>query len=394
MKTVYAKVAAIGMDVHAKFTTVAMRDADGKVVRRERLDHADRSALREHLAGWPAEASVVLEASFGWMWLAELMDEAGLSPQLSNCYKLHQLRKARGWVKTNKKDADLLSLLPFETDRWWQVWLAPPAVRDRREWMRYRASLVAVQTATKQRITALLHRFGILHRFSDVFGVGGRRWLRVIVAAEGTEQAPLSTGAVAALRGHLALLDHVRSELAAITRALRAELPCSELADRLATIPGVGLILAHVLIAEIGRIERFRHHRALASYSLLAPLADESGEQDATTAPLGRHLGHRGNRTLKWTFIEAAHAAIRHGGQWRRRFEAATDGGRRDRNRGYINVARELVKIVYVVWSRGMAYTETPPPRPGRSARRQARCPRTDPRSRTGQPFSPMAAVR
>ena len=49
MKDVYASVKAIGIDAHYKFTTVTMRDAAGKIVRRERLDHRDRAGLREAL---------------------------------------------------------------------------------------------------------------------------------------------------------------------------------------------------------------------------------------------------------------------------------------------------------------------------------------------------------
>ena len=49
MKNVYASVKAVGMDVHYKFSTVRMRDADGKVVRRERLDHRESSAFRVKL---------------------------------------------------------------------------------------------------------------------------------------------------------------------------------------------------------------------------------------------------------------------------------------------------------------------------------------------------------
>ncbi len=44
-------------------------------------------------------------------------------------------------VKTNDKDADLTSLLPFEATNWWEVWRAPKEVRDRREQMRYRARI-------------------------------------------------------------------------------------------------------------------------------------------------------------------------------------------------------------------------------------------------------------
>ncbi len=41
-------------------------------------------------------------------------------------------------------------------------------------------------------------------------------------------------------------------------------------------------------------------------------------------------------------------------------------GGKKDRNRGYIKVARELVKVVYAVWAKGVEYQEIAPVRPGR----------------------------
>jgi transposase len=162
------------------------------------------------------------------------------------------------------------------------------------------------------------------------------------------------------------LLDHVRGQLAEVAKRLRQELERDELTRRLASIPGFGRILAHVLQAEIGQIERFGgNHNRLASYSLLGPRALDTGEPDPTKTPLGRHLGYRGNRTLKWTFIEAAHAAVRHGGRWRAMFDRVTQGGTKDRNRGYIKVARELVKVVTAIWKNGTTYQEIPPARPG-----------------------------
>ena len=102
MKNVYESVTGGGMDVHYKSSEVTMRDAQGRVVRRERLEHRDRAALRKKLSGWPREVPMVMEASFGWGWLADLMTEMGLQPELSNCYKIEQMRRARGWVKTNQ----------------------------------------------------------------------------------------------------------------------------------------------------------------------------------------------------------------------------------------------------------------------------------------------------
>jgi hypothetical protein len=45
MKNVYANVACGGMDVHYKFSFVTFRDSNGRVVRRERLDHPDSNIL-------------------------------------------------------------------------------------------------------------------------------------------------------------------------------------------------------------------------------------------------------------------------------------------------------------------------------------------------------------
>jgi len=349
---------------------------------------------------------MVMEASFGWGWLADLMVELGLNPQLCNCYKLEQMRKARGPAKTNRKDADLLSQLPFEKDQWWKVWMSPPQVRDLREQMRHRSSLVAVQTQTKNRISALFHRHGIIHDFSDLFGVAGRQFLAQVCQAGKAGEVVLPPGAAGALEGLLALLDFVRSQLADIARQLRCQLESDQVIARLDGIPGIGLILAHTLLAEIGQIERFKSHRALANYCLLAPIPDDTGEDDGSK-PIGRHLGKRGNQTLKWAMLEAARLAVRKGGKWRRIFDAATQNGRNSRNRGYIKVARELVKVVYVVLKRGVEYSDTPPARPGSvppqaqacdlaglSPRQQVEKFLSSTRSGTGQSTRPMAAVR
>jgi transposase len=379
----YSSVAGSGMDVHYKFSKVTFRDGRGDIVRRERLDHPDREKLRFRLAQWPKGVPVVLEASFGWGWLSDLMEEAGLEVHLSNCYKVEQMRKARGVVKTNDKDADLTSLLPFEATNWWEVWRAPREVRDRREQMRYRADLVALQTTVKNRIHALFHRHGIFHEFSDLFGGPGRKFLTAL-CQNGSPY--LSHEALNALGGQVRLLDHLRGQLLDVLLSLKGRLEKTPLVQRIKTIDGFGLILANVLAAEVGEISRFPHHRALASYCLLAPRSNDTGEPDRDHSPKGRHLGQRGNRTLKWTFIEAAHGAVRSGGKWRAMFDRVTDNGRKDRNRGYIKVARELVKVVYVVWKKQVPYTDTPPARPGQPQSQNRR----NSRSGTGQPYRPM----
>ena len=195
MNRQYANVVSAGMDVHRKFSNVTLRDAKGEVVVREKIMHKDRQELRWWLSQWPTGLDVVLEASFGWAWLTDVMRDVGLHPRLSNCFKVEKMRQARGWVKTNKKDADLVSLMPFEKDPWWEVWLAPPEVRDHRERMRYRSDLVKVQTETKNRIHAIFHKHGVFHEFTNVFRGAGREFLSELCRDGG---GLLSGGALAA----------------------------------------------------------------------------------------------------------------------------------------------------------------------------------------------------
>jgi len=130
------------------------------------------------------------------------------------------------------------------------------------------------------------------------------------------------------------------------------------------TLPGVSTVLAYTIVAEIGRIERFANPRGLLRYSLLAPEADDSGEE-RPGKPLGRRIGHAGRTTLQWAWIQAAHGAVRKDANFRATFNRRTNNGKEDRGRGYITVANRMCRIGYAMWKKQTDYQEVPPPRPG-----------------------------
>jgi transposase len=369
MKSIDRTATNIGLDVHRRFSTVSARNAEGKIVWRQRLEHGDRQVLRKQLGDWPRGTPVILESSFGWEWLCEELEQAGLEPQLASSRKAAAWREARGMAKSNRTDADLLSELGRQTEGWWRVWLPPREVRDRREWMRYRMSLVAMQTGLKNRIHAILHRHGILHDFADLFGAEGRRMLTRL--ANDAQEDRLRESGRTTLKGTLQLLDHLRRQIAAVTRTLYRQLRNTAEGKRLQSLPGVGAVLAYTILAEVGDFHRFRSAKHLASYSLLAPRAWDSGEE-TDEAPKGRHVGHVGRRTLKWAWIEAAHGAVRRGGRFRKVFDRYTDGGKRNRNRGYILVGHELCRMGYTIIKKETDYSDDSPARPGSSRKRNA----------------------
>lgn len=249
------KVAQVGCDCHRLFSRITARDEDGGMIWRQRLAHDNLALLRKPLSDWPAGTPVVMEGTFGWGWLCDEMLAAGLDPHLASSTKLAAWRTARGLAKSDRIDADLLSEWWSQPPRWWEVWLAPPAVRDQREWLRYRMSLVKTQTSVKNRIHALLHRHGLIHGFSDLFGVGGRQYLSSLMIAK---DGRLPTSGRLTLKGHLQLLDQLRRQIATATRAFRAQMLGSSMGMRLRSLPGICWILGYTINAEIGDIGRFR----------------------------------------------------------------------------------------------------------------------------------------
>jgi hypothetical protein len=84
-----------------------------------------------------------------------------------------------------------------------------------------------------------------------------------------------------ALAGYRQLLEEVLLELGEVEPWMAENLPVDDAVRRLTTIPGIGLLLAHVIRAEIGQIDRFPNRRHLSSYCGLAPLSDASANRGA-----------------------------------------------------------------------------------------------------------------
>lgn len=357
----WSEVVQCGLDVHRKFSILAARDSSGKIVRRERWEHADREVLRRRVKMYPPGTPVMLEASFGWGWMSDELAGCGLKPRLANGGKVAKWRESRGPAKSNRKDAELLSELGYEKEPWWEVWMAPTSVRRLRELMRHRMSLVQHQTALKNRVHAALHRHGVLQDFSDLFGKGGLAWLEAVVE---DAKSPLPDSGRLVIRDNLEMLRETRLRLAQMLRMYHAELTASGAMHRLKSLPGVGLLLAFTIMAEIGDIGRFANGRKLVAYSLLAPISDDSGDDDGTRG-VGRHVGHVGRVTLKLAWIQAAHGAVKSPGEFKDLFNRLTDGGKRDCNRGYIAVAHELCRRAYVLLRKDVDYSPERPPRPG-----------------------------
>jgi transposase len=247
-----------------------------------------------------------------------------------------------------------------------ESYLAPPQVRQIRERTRYRMALSSIRSSLKNRIHALLHRFGILHGFSDLFGTQGRRFL---------EQLELPSASRAVMTSSLELLDEVVRQIEVVEKWMEENLEEDEIIRLLRTLPGIGLILAHVIRAEIGELSRFPTARHLRSYAGTAPRSDDSADRHGV-----RHCSPACNHALRWALIEAASGVLLtkgpRGQRLRRLHARLTHGGQCNKNQAKVALAGELAELVFIVWKKRTAYQETPPARPGSLSQEPARPPR------------------
>jgi transposase len=58
-----------------------------------------------------------------------------------------------------------------------EAWIAPPATRELRGWVRHRAKLVGLRTSLKNQVHAVLAAAGVAVTMSDLFGPGGQQLL-------------------------------------------------------------------------------------------------------------------------------------------------------------------------------------------------------------------------
>jgi len=232
-------------------------------------------------------------------------------------------------VKNDERDAaDLADLLRM--GRLPEAWIAPPATRELRGWVRHRAKLVGLRSCLKNQVHAVLAGAGVQVPVSDLFGADGR----VMLAA--TRLAVESRSRVDSLLRLITALDF---EIDLYARLVGGRLRADPGYRAIQQIPGVGPLLGAVFVAEIGDISRFDRPQQLASWAGLTPKHHESD----TTVHRGR-ITKQGSRLVRWAAVEAVQrvSANTRLGQTRDRV-----GERRGRNIGVVAAARELITLVF-----------------------------------------------
>jgi len=280
----------LGIDLHKKTSYWTLMNHEREILYQKNLPTSTEGLARgvNDIGIDPRRIEVAIEPVSQWGWFGDLLEEAGFTVRLVNVYKTKLIAASK--LKNDKVDARILAEL-MRSNFLPTAYRAPQETRDLREFVRHRAFLVRVRSRVRNRIHQILWKHGIIASYSDLFGKKSLAWLKEL-----TLRKPYD-----AERDEFIELWHTLSQLVTEHDAqCRFMVSQSKEMGVLISLPGIGVITALTIMAEVGDFSRFDRPEKLASYAGLVSSSYSSGENTR----LG-HITHRGSVWLRTAMVEA-----------------------------------------------------------------------------------------
>lgn len=375
MQILYSR--CCGLDVHKASISACIlvyKDGGEPEVRRRTFSTFTKDLIRLKMWLTSSKVSQVALESTGVYWkpVWNILEHGSLQLMLVNPQHFHAIPGCKSDPKDSRWLAELLSYGLLRPS-----FVPPQPIRELRDLTRYRVHLKQDRNRIHNRIHKVLEDANIKLDCvaTDILGVSGRRMIDGIV--EGRYSAELLADRARsrlreklpslrlALRGRvtdhhrlmlrelLGDLDAVDSKIQRLEQEIiaRAE-PYADLIARLCTIPGIDMVTAWTLLAEIGvDMAPFPDADHVASWAGLCPGLKESA---------GKRMSGRtrkGDRYLRRALCQAAWAVS----HTKDNYLAALFyriAGRQGLKKATIAVAHQLLRIAYHIIRDGGSYRE------------------------------------
>ena len=291
-----------GIDLHTRKMYCCIVDSVGEV-----LVHRNLQTRGDHflnlIAPYRDGLVVGVECMFSWYWLADLCEKEEIEFVLGHALYMRAIHGAK--AKNDKIDSRKIAML-LRGGNMPIAFAYPQALRATRDLLRRRMFLMwrraellgHVQSTNWQynlppltkKLRSKSNRVGVAERF-------GEQSVRKMVE--------LDLSLIGQLDTHLSDVELY------LERTVKIDDPQNF--SRLRTIPGVGRILALVLLYEIYDIKRFESVGRFISYCRLVKCAHESAGKKSGSG--GSKIG---NAHLKWAFSEAVCLLLRESSETQR----------------------------------------------------------------------------
>ena len=324
-----------GLDIHKRFPSYCVMDEAGSILMEGKCATNELAVHPAFSLKGPKRA--VIEAVGNWHFVYDLLEPVVEEVVLAHPLRVRAIAAAR--VKTDAIDARTLAHL-LRSDLILAAYVPPAEVRESREIFRFRYDLVKQRSAVKNRVHALLAKRGLISPYTDLFGREGRAWLKGTLLPDSDRWR---------LESYLRVMDNLTAEIRAAELIIRERVSLDHDAKLLTSVPGIGPLIAIVIVAEIGDISRFPDANHLVSFAGLAPRVRSSGGRTR----MG-NITKQGSSALRWALIEAAIVAVRRPGRLQEMHSRLRQG--KSAALALTACARQLLVVIFFMLTRGDAY--------------------------------------
>jgi transposase len=331
-----------GVDLHARTMYLCILDEAGTILFHKNLA-ANPDAFRDAIAPYRNGLVVAAECMFAWYWLADLCRAEGIPFVLGHALYMKAIHG--GKTKNDKIDAHKIATL-LRGGTLAQAYVYPAGMRETRDLLRRRSFLVRQRALLIAHIQNEASQYN-LPAFTKKLTFAANREELDVAGHFADPSVKLS------IQTDLHLIDAYDRQLGEVELYLQrhAKIDDGNTYHRLRSIPGVGKILALILLYEIHDIQRFPDVGKFLSYARLVRGSHESAGKKKGSP--GRKIG---NAHLKWAFGEAACLFIRHCEK------AKTWLSRKEKKHGKAKalaiLSAKLGRTVYHLWRKGEVFDE------------------------------------
>jgi transposase len=339
----------IGMDVHVATTSIAVRDANGKLMMEVTLA-TQAGALQDFIRGLSGTLHVALEEGTAAHWLYTV-----LAPQVAQVMVCDPRQNPRrlGEKKNDRLDArKLAELLRLGSLK--PVYHGNAVGPELKELARSYRTLVSDSGRVMNRLKAVYRGRAIRCTGARVYSPRFRdQWLEQL-------REPGVRARAALLYKQLDLLLPLRQEARAALLAESRKHPAHKI---LCSIPSLGPVRVALLIAILQTPHRFRGKRQLWTYAGLALVTRTSADYQLVDGQVSRSrkpalvlgLNANHNHTLKGIFKDAAASALAHPGPFKDFYtQRLAEGMKPELAR--LTLARKIAAITLTLWKKGESF--------------------------------------
>lgn len=283
-----------GIDLHSNNSVVTVTDEEDRVIAEKRLPN-DLARIVGFLLPWRDELkAVVVEPTYNWYWLVDGLQEAGFAVKLANtgAIKKYDGLKHSGDEADARHLAQLLRLDILPTG-----FILPPEQRALRDLARKRMQLVRSRTSHILAIENIAAR----QRGMKINSNQVKR-----LTADDVDQMEFPADVWLAIKSNLAVVITLNAQIDLLEKRLQEKMSGRAEFALLSSVPGIGRILATIILLETGPIERFAAAGNFASYARCVDSRHMSNNKKK-----GEGNTKNGNKYLAWAFVEAANFALR-----------------------------------------------------------------------------------